>query len=77
LVTAFTFPGRTARGSPLRESEFLMPAHRVRMDLIEEEVERIERTERILAIQQAGTGAFIIITEAKTQRAKPGEKETR
>jgi len=47
------------------------------MDLIEEEVERIERTERILAIQQAGTGAFIIITEAKTQRAKPGEKETR
>jgi len=54
-----------------------MPVHRVPNDQLEERVAEIERSERILAIQGAGDGAYVIVTEAKTQRAKPGEKETR
>jgi hypothetical protein len=52
-----------------------MPVHRVSNAEMEEALERIEKSERVVSVVPAGPSAYMVVTE--TKRAKPGEKETR
>lgn len=49
-----------------------MPVHRVLTSDVEEATERIEKTERILSVVEAGDQGVLIFTEPKAKRATGG-----
>jgi hypothetical protein len=55
-----------------------MPSHRVHLDDLEDEIARIEATEKIISTERHGD-VLIVITEpaASAKRRAPGERETR
>jgi hypothetical protein len=53
-----------------------MPSYSVALANFHAEVERIQKTERIVSVVPSGEGAYLVVTEPIT-RAKPNEVETR
>lgn len=53
-----------------------MPVHRVLITELEDKVDEIERSERVVSTERHGD-VVLVFTEPKSSRRKAGESETR